>query len=82
MPLETAVASGMKNSLLGMNLWISLLVVSTNIVSALYIGVYKCTLHGNNYYVIYYNMCQYSSVYCTCDIIEMWKCLRYWYHSP
>ena len=62
-PLETAIAS----LSIGMNLWVSIVVVGKNLIGTLYCSIMRCI------------MWQCSVIYWKCDIIEMWKCLRYWY---
>ena len=54
-PLETTTAS----LSIGMNLWVSMVVVGTNLISTLY------------YSIVMHNVWQYSAIYCTCNIIEM-----------
>ena len=65
-PLETTIAS----LFIGMNLWILIVVVGTNLISTLY------------WSIVMFIMWQYSVIYCSCDIIEMWKFLQYWYCRP
>ena len=55
LPLETAIAS----LFIGMNLWVLIVVVGTNLISTLYCSIVMCITW------------QYSAIYCTCDIIEM-----------
>ena len=46
-----------------MNLWISVLVIGTNLTNTLYWGIEKCIKW------------QYCTIYCICNIIEMLNCL-------
>ena len=72
-PLESATASFS----IGMNQWVSIVVVSTYLIDTLHCSIMMCITW--QYSATYYIMLLYSVIHCTCDIIEMWKCLQYWY---